>query len=207
MTSTDDNFGIVLVLIFVALLFAVLFLISKRKSKGFLGNRFLLYGAVVVLIIFFVAARTQLTACYQQIFKQSPYNFSDFKSIVFQYGEGDSLVNKYNSATGEYEYLDRSDKLQKKQLYMNYSDLLFLHQKAAEVGFWDFPAKELNNDTAGTNGIKPTVYLVEFNYNNASKKVLFGADFNGPPRLVEANRELISAIETVLSGAEDRQKK
>src|ERR1700760_570205 len=207
MAQANDGLGIVLVMVFAALLFGVLFLISKRKSKGFLGNRFLLYGALVALVIFFLAARGQLVAYYQQMFKQPPYDFTEFKSIVFQYGEGDSLVNKYNSATGEFQYLDRSNHLQKKQVYLNNDDLLFLHQKAAEVGFWDFPARETTTDTAGANGIKPAKYLIGLNYSHGSKKVLFSTDFKGTPQLVEANRELIALIQNVISGAEERQKK
>ena len=205
--ATPDGSSLVLILIFATLFFGVLFLVFKRKSTGILGNRFLLFGATAALVIFFFMARGALVTFCQQIFKPSPYDFSEFKSVVFKYGEGDSLVNQYNSATGEYQYLDRSNKLVKTHLYLTETDLLYLHNKAAEVGFWDFPPRELNTDTTNTNGAKPFEYLVEFNYQHKTKTVLFDANYDGPQQLAEANRLLIKEIESVISGAGERQKK
>ncbi len=206
MTTTDGS-GPVLILIFAALFCAVLFLLFKRKSEGILGNRFLLFGATAALIIFFFMARGAMVTLYQQIFAPSPYDFSEFKSIVFKYGEGDSLVNQYNSATGEYQYLDRSNHTVKTKLYLTANDLLYLHRRAAELGFWNFPEKEVNPDTTNTNGVKPITYLVGFNYQHKSKKVLFSTNYNGPQPLIEANRELIKEIQDIMSGAGERQKK
>jgi len=206
MTTTNGS-DLALILIFAALFCVVLFLVFKRKSEGFLGNRFLRLGATAAMGIFFFMARGALVTLYQQIFAPSPYDFSEFKSIEFKYGEMDSLVNQYNSATGDYQYLDRSNHLVKTRLYLTVNDLLYLHRKAAEAGFWSFPADEVNNDTTNTNGVKPMEYLVGFNYQHRTKKVLFSANYNGPQPLVEANRQLIKEIQDVLSAAEERQKK
>lgn len=204
-TDTNNGLGILLVMVFVALLLVVIFLISRRKSKGMLGNRFLLYGAIVGLVVFFLAARGPMLAYYNQMVRVSPYDFSEFKSIVFQYGEDDSLLNQYNSATGVYQFLDRSNHVQKKTMFLTADDLLYLHRKAAELGFWDFPENEINKDTVNTNGIKPIIFSVEFNYQHKSKRVLFSSDFNGPKPLVEENRALIDQIQQVLKDAEERQ--
>jgi hypothetical protein len=205
--TTPDGSGLILILIFAALFFGVLFLVFKRKSSGILGNRFLLLGATAVLVIFFFMARGAMVTLYQQMFKPLPYDFSEFKSIVFEYGENDSLVNQYNSATGEYQYLDRSNSLIKTHLYLTATDLLYLHRKAAESGFWDFPSKEINTDTTNNNGVKPTEYLVELNYQHKTKKVLFSTNYEGPPELIEANRLFIKEIQDILSQAGERQKK
>ena len=206
MTTTDGS-GLILILIFAALFCGVFFLVFKRKSEGVLGNRFLLLGATAALIIFSFMAKGALVTLYQQIFAPSPYDFSEFKSIVFKYGEADSLVNQYNSATGEYQYLDRSNHIVKTKLYLTGNDLLYLHRKAAEVGFWDFPANEVNTDTTGSNSVKPIEYMVALNYLHKTKTVLFSTNYNGPQRLVEANRELIKEINEIISGAGERQKK
>jgi hypothetical protein len=205
--TTNDGFGLFLILLCAALAAAVIFLVSKRKSKGILANRFLLIGTIAVLLIVSLAAKDTIIQYCGQIFKPSPYDFSEFKSIVFKYGEGDSLVNQYNSETGEYQYLNRQNVLVKTHLYLTHSDLLYLHRKAAEAGFWDFPAKLLNTDTTNTNGAKPFKYLVELNYQHKTKTVLFDANYNGSPQLADANRLLIKEIESVISEADDRQKK
>jgi hypothetical protein len=206
MTATD-GFDLFLMLVCATLVFLVIFLISKRNSKGILSNRFLLFGAIAALAFVSFAAKDSIAGYYRQIFRPSPYDFSEFKSIVFKYGEGDSLVNQYNSETGEYQYLDRSNQLVKTQMYLTRNDLLYLHRKAAELGFWDFPSKELNTDTTNTNGVRPFEYLVEFNYRHSTKTVLFDANYDGPQQLVDANRLLIKEIESAINEADDRQKK
>ncbi|WP_460693578.1 hypothetical protein [Mucilaginibacter puniceus] len=143
---------------------------------------------------------------YGMMVKNAPYKFAEFDSLVFQYGESDSLINKYNSKTGEYQYVNANDSLIKMNLRLNKDDLLYLHRKAADLGFWDFPSLELG-DTATRNGVKPPRYLMEFNYKRKSKKVLFDASFNGPAKLKDANERLIKEIMNVLTDKEAKQKK
>ncbi|MDB5009070.1 MAG: hypothetical protein JWQ84_1619 [Mucilaginibacter sp.] len=144
---------------------------------------------------------------YGRMIKNAPYKFTEFKSFVFKYGEGDSLVNQYNSLTGDYQYLNKHDSLIKTNILLSKADLLYLHHKAADLGFWDFPSNELNNDTSKFNGHKPPRYYIEFNYQRKSKKVLFDASFTGDTRLKDANEHLIKEIMHVLADAQDKNKK
>ena len=144
---------------------------------------------------------------YSRMIKNAPYKFTEFKSIVFKYGNGDSMVNKYNSATGEYQYLNKHDSLIKVYAPLTIKDEKYLHQKAAELGFWDFPSKELNSDSAKLKGEKPPRYYIEFNYKRKSKKVIFDSAYDGDYRLVDANKHLIEEILHMLADAEERQKR
>ena len=144
---------------------------------------------------------------YGMILKDAPYKFTEFKSFTFQYGDADSMVNKYNSITGDYQYLNNRDSLVKIKLPLTKDELLYLHRKAADLGFWDFPSNELNNDTTNLKGVKPPRYIIEFNYLHKSKKVIFDASFNGDPKLKDANEQMIKEIMHVLTDAEDHQKK
>jgi len=141
------------------------------------------------------------------VLKDAPYKFKEFKSIEFQYGTSDSLVNKYNSKTGEYQYLNKRDSLVKVKVFLNNNELLDLHRKASDLGFWDFPSNERSNDTASRNGVKPPRYIIMFNYLHKSKRVVFDANYAGPQKLVEANMTLIKEIQTALNEAEAREKK
>jgi hypothetical protein len=134
----------------------------------------------------------------------APYRFSDFESFSIQYGTGDSLVNKYDSKTGNYQYLTDHDSLIKKHLRLNNDQLLYLHRKAAYWGFWNFPAVELN-DSAQAKGMHSPHYLIQFNYKHKSKKVLFDAAFDGDIKLRDANQGMISEIQKVLNEAESAQ--
>ncbi|WP_428331183.1 hypothetical protein [Mucilaginibacter sp.] len=144
---------------------------------------------------------------YTRMLKNAPYKFTEFKSFVIQYGEGDSLVNKYDSKTGDYQYVNKHDSIIKKNLLLTKDDLLYLHRKAADLGFWDFPANEMSTDTMKFNGKKPLHYYIAFNYERKSKKVMFDEAFDGDTKLKDANEQLIKEILHVLADAEDRNKK
>lgn len=144
---------------------------------------------------------------YSMVFKNAPYKFVEFDSFTIQYGPGDSLINKYNSKTGEYQFIDARDSLVKMHLRLPNADLLYLHRKAAELGFWDFPPVELGDTTIKRNGMRAPRYLIEFKYKRKSKKVLFDASFDGDPKLKDANEQMIKEIQKVLADEEGKQKK
>ena len=143
---------------------------------------------------------------YSRVIKNAPYKFTEFKSFVIQYGTSDSLLNKYDSKTGNYQYLNKKDSLIKTNVLLKNTDLLYLHRKAAELGFWDFPSDE-RGDSTKYKGEKPVRYYIEFSYQRKSKKVVFDESFNGDPKLKEANEGLITEITHVIAEAEDRKKK
>lgn len=140
---------------------------------------------------------------YGMMIKNAPYKFSELESIRFEYGIGDSLRNKYDSKTGNYQFVNRRDLLVKMTMKLTNDDLLYLHRKAADLGFWDFPAKELGNDTT----VKAPKFLIQFNYKRKSKTVLYDENYNGEEKLKDANQRLIREIRTILDQAEARQKK
>lgn len=145
---------------------------------------------------------------YSMVIKDAPYKFTEFESMQFQYGTADSMMNKYDSKTGDYQYLNAHDSLIKKHLRLTKNDLLYLHRKAAELGFWDFPSNEVSkHDSVDASGAKPPHYYIAFNYKRKSKKVLFDAAYDGPQKLVDANLQLVKEIQKILEEAEARQKK
>src|ERR1700712_2558284 len=142
---------------------------------------------------------------YAGVFKNAPYKFTEFESIVFEYGPGDSLINKYNSRTGEYQFVDARDSLVKMNLHLPKEELLYLHRKAAQLGFWDFPTVEPGDTTERRDGKRALRYMIEFNYKRKSKKVIFDANFAGPQRLIEANQQMVKEIQTVLEAEEGKE--
>ncbi len=46
---------------------------------------------------------------YGMMVKNAPYKFSEFQSMQFEFGYKDSLLNKYDSKTGNYQYINRKD--------------------------------------------------------------------------------------------------
>lgn len=144
---------------------------------------------------------------YAIMIKNAPYKFAEFDHITFQYGTGDSLLNKYSSLTGQYQYVTVHDSLVKMHLHLSHNDLLYLHRKAAYLGFWDFPTQELGDTSARKSGSKVPRYIIEFGYKRKTKRVVYDADFNGNPKLKDANEQLIKEIQGILNDAQDQGKK
>ncbi len=163
------------------------------------GKRIFLGLSIIVPFLFYCIYY------YGMMLKNAPYKYVEFESVSIQYGERDKLVNKYSSVTSEYQYLDRRDSLVRKKLQLSNDDLLYLHRKAADLGFWDFPTDETGDSL--TNGNKPPRYIIEYKYQRKSKKVVYDANFVGDQRLIDANQRLVKEILQVLARAEAAQSK
>jgi hypothetical protein len=137
--------------------------------------------------------------------KNAPYRFSDFDSITFKYGLGDSLINHYYSKSGDFQYVNQEDSLIKTNVKMRKDDLLYLHRKAAELGFWNFP-KELKGDSESAKGSNTPTYYIEFKYKDKSKSVLYDINYEKEPKLASAAKSLITEISNMISDVRDRNK-
>ncbi|HEY1025885.1 MAG TPA: hypothetical protein VGE26_12015 [Sphingobacteriaceae bacterium] len=139
---------------------------------------------------------------YSIMIKNAPYRFADFESITLKYGLGDSLVNQYNSKNGHYQYVNDRDSLVKTNVKLRKDDLLYLHRKAAELGFWNMPEELEGKDTLRAT---PHYYL-EFKYKEKSKSMLFDAGYSENEKLRNAAKSLIDEVSRTIHDAEDRMK-
>lgn len=142
---------------------------------------------------------------YGIMIKNAPYKFSEFDHLEFRYGLGDSLINTYNSKTGDYQYLSDDDSLIKTRVKLTENDLLYLHRKAAELGFWNFP-KELTGQQNPEASKNPPRYYLQFTYKRKSKSVLFDAEYEQNPKLAQAVRQLIKEVDEMIKEAQARKK-
>jgi len=142
---------------------------------------------------------------YSIMIKNAPYKFTEFESFSYKFGTRDSLLNSYDSKTGAYQYVNDRDSVMQTNLKLNKDDLLYLHRKAAMLGFWDFP-KDETGDSVKT-GRQPLRYVIEFKYKRKSKVVTFDENYDNDPKLIDANKKMIKEIDLVMGLAEGRQKK
>jgi hypothetical protein len=136
--------------------------------------------------------------------KNAPYKFSEFKSITFKYGLGDKLTNQYDSQSGIYQYVNENDSLVKTTVKLSKDELLYLHRKAAELGFWNFP--EVLETTKKMHSNAP-YYYIEYTYERKSKHVLFNLDYNKDVKLKDTVTQLIKELSKMISDAQDRSYK
>jgi hypothetical protein len=159
-----------------------------------------IFLAICIIVPFFVYC----VVYYSSMIKNAPYRFSDFESIELTYGTPDSLLNTFNSKTGDYQYLTNDNKLVKDTLKMRNDDLLYLHRKAQELGFWNVD----NDMTTKRDDVNPGThiprYILKFTYKDKSKEVVLDADYEGNPKMKDAAKSTIDHVMTMLAEVKAR---
>ena len=136
---------------------------SNKAKKIFLGLSIIL--PFLVYSVYY----------YSGMIKNAPYKFAEFESITLKAGLGANYEKVYNSKTQEYQYVDLKDSVINTKVKLSKDDLLYLHRKAAELGFWDWPEKLIGKGKG--KGDSPRYYL-EYTYQRKSKKLEIDADYN-----------------------------
>ena len=139
---------------------------------------------------------------YSQMFKNAPFRFSDFESIVLKYGEGDDLINQFDSETGLYQFVNRQDSLVIDTVNLRKDDAQYLHGKATQLGFWNLP----DDMTSGEpDKDKPVArFYLQFNYKEKSKEVTLDADFDGNPKMRDVAKTMMDEAMRVVNDARIR---
>jgi len=135
--------------------------------------------------------------------RNAPFRSNEFVSLQFKWGAGNDLVNTYDSATGDYQYLNAKDSLIKKNVKLRENDIIYLHNKANELGLWNFPDLIANEGT-DLNKSKVLRYVIQFNYKRKSKKVIFLTDYNDIPKLRDVATQMKTLVEQTITDAEER---
>lgn len=141
---------------------------------------------------------------YSAMVKNAPYRYSDFESIEITYGFPDSMLNHFDSKTLEYNYLSADGKLIEDSLKLRDDDLLYLHRKAQELGFWNLPDDMTIDISQRDSDTRLARYRLTYNYQEKSKTVTLDPDFPGPAKMVEAGRSTIDEVLRMLASAKAR---
>ncbi|RQP15745.1 hypothetical protein [Parapedobacter defluvii] len=136
------------------------------------------------------------------MFKNAPFRFSDFESIVLKYGTGDDLVNQFDSSTGRYQYLNVRDSLVIDTVRLRKDDFQYLHGKATQLGFWNLPDDMTSGDATGGQPA-PRFYL-QYNYKEKSKEITLDADFDGNPKMRDVAKSIVDEVMRVINDVRDR---
>ena len=163
-------------------------------------KRLLLISTVVVLAI------AAFGGYYLLNLKKGPYPASEFVYLSYKWGVGDTLVNSYNSATGEYQYLNNKDSLIKTNVKLHANNIIFLHSKANELNFWNLPTviANANADLKSHNVLR---FEIVFNYENNNKKITYYTNYTDNMEIATTARALQKVIEQTINEAEERYHK
>lgn len=164
------------------------------------GKKIFLISTVVIPFLIYAIVY------YAPIIRNAPFKAKEFVSLEYKWGVGDSLINSYNSTTGEYKYLNDKDSLVTTKIMLNDRDKKFLDSNADVQGFWNLPTVVANNENDLKND-KVLRYFIKFNYQKKSKEVTYFTNFEGNPRIKSAVSLMQKVIEQSLIDAEERAKK
>eukprot|EP01136_Pigoraptor_vietnamica_P003067 Opistho-1_new@31831 len=164
------------------------------------GKRLFLFFTVVVPFLIYCIVY------YAPIIRNAPFKAKEFVSLEYKWGPGKNLENSYNSATGEYRYINDKDSLVITKVLLNERDKKFLDSNADEQGFWNLPSF-VANDEKDIETSKAMRYYMKFNYQKKSKEVTYLSDFDGNPKMKSAAAQMQKIIEQSLIDAEERAKK
>lgn len=136
--------------------------------------------------------------------KNAPFRFSDFESIELQFGMPDSMLNHYSSKTNEYQYLLKNGTVRKDTVKLRDNDLLYLHRKAQELGFWNVDDDMTTPDSDREGKAPAPRFILEFTYKEKSKRVTLDADYQGVQKMKEAAKTTIDEVIKMIAEAQAR---
>lgn len=164
---------------------------SKRTKKIFL---------FLTIVLPFLA---YCIIYYRPMLRNAPFRSKDFQSVEFKWGMGNNLENTYNSATGAYTYVDGRDSVIHTNVKLRKNEMIYLHSKASELGFWNFPEVIANKGTdLKTSGVLR--YVIRFNYKTKSKEVTYLTDYNEIPKLKGLAEQMKSLVAQSINDSEER---
>ena len=137
---------------------------------------------------------------YSVMVKNAPYKFIEFENITLKAGLGNNFDKTFSSKSMQYQYVDQRDSTVKMRVKISKDDLLYLHRKASDLGFWNWPEKMIG-DTSG----KSPRYLLQFDYQRKSKTIMIDAAYNSNNKLRDAALELVKTVDKTIENTADRQ--
>ena len=137
---------------------------------------------------------------YYIMIKNAPYKFSEIENITVKEGNRLRYDKSYSSKSQKFEYTNSRDSLITSKVKLSKDDMLYLHRKAAELGFWDWP-EQMIGDTSGNS---PRYYL-EFDYKRKKKIILIDAAYDKNTKLRDAAIELAKSVDQAVQDADDLQ--
>ena len=137
---------------------------------------------------------------------KGPYKSSDFIAVNYKWGVGDTLANSYDSATGNYQYLDSRDSLIRTNVKLRSNNIIFMHSKANELNLWQLP-NVIANPNANLKSDQVLRYEFVFTYEKQVKKIVYLTDYNENQTVALAADELQKVVKQTIDEAEERYSK
>lgn len=128
---------------------------------------------------------------------------ASFVSLSYQWGVGDTLVNSYNSKTGEYRFLDQYNKPVNENFKLRTNNVIFLHSKINEQDLLNIP-DTIANPGANLKDSKVLRYEFKFVYDDTVKHIIYLTSYDKNPLISNKANALQKLVQQTITEAEER---
>lgn len=128
---------------------------------------------------------------------------ASFVSLTYKWGMGDTLQNSYNSKTGDYQFLDKSDQLVKVNFKLRTNNIIFLHSKINQGDLLHVP-DTIANPQANLKDPKVLRYEFQFVYDDTTKNIVYLTNYDKDPIIADKASALQKVVQQIITEAEDR---
>lgn len=140
---------------------------------------------------------------YTPMIRNAAFKSSEFVALEYSWGPGEHQINRYDSKTGLYQYENAQDSLIKTTVPLKQNEIIYIHSKANELGFWNLP------EVIATPGLKEQDnralrYVMTMHYQKKSKTVVFHADYVGSEKLKNVAVQMQKIFFNTINDAEAR---
>lgn len=162
--------------------------------SNFLKKNISTPATLVVILV------TGAVGYYMMSLKKAPSGLNEFQSFTYSWGIQDTLENSYSSIDGSYQYLDKNDSLIRSSVKLRSNDVIFLHNRINELGFWTLPS----NLGVADSDKKVLRYEIEFRYKNRNKKIVVYSNYSENLQLLDSVNQVRNLVQEVINDAESR---
>ncbi|RZK50141.1 MAG: hypothetical protein EOO99_02845 [Pedobacter sp.] len=132
--------------------------------------------------------------------KRNPHQASQLESMQVAWGKSFGKVNKYNSQSGDYQFVDSRDSLFKVNFKLRKSEVIYLNAKLFELGFWDLPEMMGSNKKA----VDQDYFYLEVKYKDKLKKLEIYSDYESKGLELDSALKIKAAVKGLLEASLER---
>lgn len=126
-----------------------------------------------------------------------------FVSLTYKWGTGDTLLNSYNSRTGDYKFLNQRDQLIKENFKLRTNSIIYLHSKINEHNLLTIP-DTIANKNANFRDSTVLRHEITLVYDDETRHIVFLSNYDGDPMILNKAMALQKYVQQIILEAEER---
>ncbi len=132
--------------------------------------------------------------------KRNPYPVSEFQGLSMRWGNTNGKQNSFDSQKGLYQFYDSRDSLFELPLKWKNNEIIYVHNKLFDMGFWNLP-EELGRADSSQHQFFVDIQL---KYKNKQKALKFYSDYEAKGGELDSAQAINQMLQKVLQESIER---